>query len=461
MDRRSTRHKLTRLGVQVLLIGAFGILGGSLNGLNLLVVVASLVLGALVAQWRMSRSMINALRIDRRMPVEAFAGKPVRIRYQVNNENRLMPLWLVRLEDGLERIRFRSNSTKPGFSRSSRSWIGGQSRKSPRSSTKDPRSSAKESSVGSQRQNQAIPASPENQDTDWYQRIFTGVGLLMPGQTTSAFLDVTAFHRGRYRLGRWHVSTVAPFALSMAYRESIHEQDYLDVYPRLLRLQSSWRRFLPSRIGNSSSSSRRQGPSDDVFFGLREYRYGDSPRMIHWRTSARMNEPVVRQFEQKRQYDLCLLIDAWSDDDPKESLADVVVNDRMAERAISLAASVIVELTHGNQNRVLLVVAGKEVEVISSGSSPLSLRRMLRSLARVQVNSHVPLSDAMLQASAIANRLPDIVVMSPRSQTRAIASDAATSGAIKRWKTRSQLVWVDVAQKDFRKWAIVESETAK
>src|SRR6056297_1737948 len=104
MDRRSTRHRLTRLGFQVMLIGLFGILGGSLNGLNLLLVVAAMILATLFAQWRMSRAMIDSLRIDRRMPAEAFAGKPVRIRYQVNNENRLMPLWLIRLEDGLQRI---------------------------------------------------------------------------------------------------------------------------------------------------------------------------------------------------------------------------------------------------------------------------------------------------------------------------------------------------------------------
>lgn len=452
MERRSTRHKLTRLGVQVLLIGIFGILGGSINGLNLLIVVASLVLAALVAQWRVSRSTIDALRIDRRMPAEAFAGKPVRIRYQVNNENRLMPLWLVRLEDGLERLRFRSEKADALAASSRRSWVGGRragsSRSHPRPSNRKQLAAAK-------------LAASKNAELEPYQRISTGVGLLMPGQTTSAFLDVTAFHRGRYRLGRWHVSTLAPFALSMAYRDSIREQDYMDVYPRLLRLQRSWRRLLPSRIGNASSTSQRQGPSDDVFFGLREYQYGDSPRMIHWRTSARMNEPVVRQFEQQRQYDLCLLVDAWSEEDPSESFTDLIENNMMAERAISLAASVLVELSHGNQNRVLLVVAGREFEVISSGSSPQGLRRMLQALARVQVNPQVQISDAMLQASAVAKRLPDIVVMSPRSQTRAIASDAATSNAIKRWKTRSQLVWVNVAQKDFRSWAVDESESAQ
>jgi len=224
----------------------------------------------------------------------------------------------------------------------------------------------------------------------------------------------------------------------------------MDVYPRLLRLQRSWQRLLPSRIGNVSSTAQRQGPSDDVFFGLREYRYGDSPRHIHWRTTARLGEPAVRQFEQQRQYDLCVLVDAWS---AEASSADSGAEE-MAERAISLAASILVELSQGSHSRVLLVVAGKGIEVITSGASQTGLRRMLQSLARVQIASRVPISDALFQASAAVKRLPDMMVISSRSQSRAVASDAASSLAIKRWKTRSQLTWVDVTQKEFSRWVV-------
>lgn len=422
MDRRRTRHRLTRLGIQVMLIGAFGILGGSLNGLNLLIVVAAVVLATLVVQWRMSRAMIDALRIDRRMPTEAFAGKPVRIRYQVNNENRLMPLWLIRLEDSFRRI----DSSEP-------------------------------------------------------ERTATGVGLLMPGQSTSTFFDVIAYHRGRYQLGRWSISTVAPLALSKAYRDSVREEDYLDVYPKLLPLRRSWRRMLPSRIGNDSSSAARQGPSDALFFGLREYRHGDSPRHIHWRTTARIGEPFVRQFEQQRRYHLCLLVDAWSSQVlpnqtmPSQPLAtgarpqgarpDLVgVNgtgggdamddriDAMAERAISLTASITIELFYGHQNQIMLVVAGKQPVVVGSNASASGLRRMLQSLARVQLGDQASLDDAMSEAATVAKRLPDIVVISPRSQASAVADGAISFSSIKLWKSRSQLLWVDVTQKDFHRW---------
>ncbi|MCM2372031.1 DUF58 domain-containing protein [Aporhodopirellula aestuarii] len=447
MERRSTRHRMTRLGVQVMLIGVFGILGGSLNGLNLLVVVAAITLGGVMVQWRISRSMINSLRVDRRMPAEAFAGKPMRVRYQIHNEHRLMPIWLISLVDILEKMRRSDDDLLPPSKRPAK-------------------------------------ASPSGLQT------LTGVGLLMPGQTTSAYFDLVAHHRGRYRFGRWTASTLAPLALSTAYRESIREQDYVDVYPRLYRLQRSWQRMLPSRIGNVSTTVHRQGPSNDVFFGLREYRHGDSPRHIHWRTTARLGEPAVRQFEQQKRFDLCLLIDAWSPHAetntsdslrqsssstlrdrikslaPKSAASKREAEDRASlgyavdehvERAISLAATVVVELTHGSENRVLLVVAGQEVGVVASGASLLGRKRMLQALARMNPSSQVPFADALVKASNAATRLPDLVVISSRSQTRAAAADAATALSLRRWKARSQVNWIDVSSKDVNQWVASES----
>ena len=431
----------------MLLIGGFGILGGSLNGLNLLVVVAAVTLGGLLVQWRLSRAMIESLRVDRRMPAEAFAGKPMRIRYQINNEHRLMPLWLIRLEDTLERIRFGDTGVTASY------W----------GTTKT---------------------------TGERLKTMTGVGLLMPGQTTSAYFDLIARYRGRYRFDRWLASTMAPMALSTASRESHRDEDFIDVYPRLLRLQRSWQRMLPSRVGNVSATVHRQGPSDDVFFGLREYRHGDSPKHIHWRTTARLGEPAVRQFEQQRRFDVCLLVDAWSTleqsiaESRKQSSSSTTVRGRLkslskkirtssgasdsaaterwvidedVERAISLAATIAVELTHGSESRVRLVVAGQQIDVVASGSSLVGRKRMLQSLARVTPCAQVSIGEALLKASAASRRLPDLVVISPRSQTRAVAADAATAVAIRRWKTRSQVNWVDVSDHQSNQWIVAES----
>ncbi|TWU18394.1 DUF58 domain-containing protein [Allorhodopirellula heiligendammensis] len=409
MDRRSTRHRLTRLGIQVMLIGVFGILGGSLKGLNLLVVVAAVTLGGLFAQWRVSLAMIDALRIHRRMPAEGFVGKPMRIRYQLHNSHRLMPLWLIRLEDTLQRTSLMSGGGRPTSA-----------------------------AVGQ------------------LQHTMTGAGLLMPGQTTSAYFDVTVAYRGRYELNCWRVSSTAPFALSTASREFDGPPDFVDVYPRLLRLRRSWQRILPSQVGSLSAAAHRHGHADDEFFGLREYRHGDSPKHIHWRTTARLNEPAVRQFEQQQRFDLCLLVDVWSDrpitGSPYASGSDPLLIDDAIETAISLAASIAMELTQGGENQVLLVVAGSGLDVVVGGPSVLGRKRMLQSLAHVVPSTSVAVGAALTQAAETAGRLPDLVVISPRSQADAIATDATTATALRQWKTRSQISWVDVTDSGRHDW---------
>ena len=47
------------------------------------------------------------------------------------------------------------------------------------------------------------------------------------------------------------------------------------------------------------------------YHGLRDYRPGDSPRWIHWRTTARVGEPMVKEFEQQTEQDLAVLLDPW------------------------------------------------------------------------------------------------------------------------------------------------------
>lgn len=56
------------------------------------------------------------------------------------------------------------------------------------------------------------------------------------------------------------------------------------------------------------SSARQQGAGTE-FDQLSEFRDGDDPRRIDWRTSARFGRPIVRRFRVERHRDVMLLID--------------------------------------------------------------------------------------------------------------------------------------------------------
>ena len=52
-------------------------LGGALRGFNLLLVLAGLLVGTLVMQWRWSRRSVESIGVRRRLSPEAFAGDAV------------------------------------------------------------------------------------------------------------------------------------------------------------------------------------------------------------------------------------------------------------------------------------------------------------------------------------------------------------------------------------------------
>ncbi|MEM6778262.1 MAG: DUF58 domain-containing protein [Planctomycetota bacterium] len=391
-SRQPTRHRLTRLGFQVMLIGVFGLIGGALNGLNLLVVVAAISFGALVMQWRVCRDMVELTNVERRLPAEIFAGSPARLRYQITNRHRIRPLWLIRIDDPLRRF---TGATG-------------------------------------------------------YQMIRTGIGWLSARRTASVDADVTVMRRGRYVLGRWRASSVAPLALSTAWRDQATTMETIDVYPQLLTLQPTWRQRLPARIGSVSSNAQRQGVADDVFFGLREYRHGDSPKYIHWRTTARLGQPAVRQFEQQQRLDLCLVVDAHC----FEGSHDV-------EIAVSLAATIAVELSGGLTALSVVAVAGESSDAVSSGASREGLRRVLRMLARTQPSPSVDLDATLEYAMELSPHRPDLMVVSTRSLSEALLhADAmadqtsihAQPSLLRQWQRRSPITWINVADEEIHGW---------
>src|SRR5206468_4266786 len=87
------------------------------------------------------------------------------------------------------------------------------------------------------------------------------------------------------------------------------------VLPQLGRLhRGRLRRLLKQSaptVGRIRRQLRRHPMAQAEFHGLRAFRSGDSPRLIHWRTSARRGELMVREFEEAPTDNLVLIFDPW------------------------------------------------------------------------------------------------------------------------------------------------------
>lgn len=382
------RHRLSRLGVHFLFVGGFAMLGGALRGFNLLLILAGGLTAALLVQWRWSKASVERLTIRRRLPAEAFAGKPFRVRFRLVNHARMLPAWLLRVDDELAAVDGDGPAT--------------------------------------------IATTP--------------VTVVPPGGSRTPAYECLVRRRGRYRLGPATVASSFPLCL-MTAQLSDDTRVELDVFPRVLELRRGWQKRLLTRTEGAVTSARRSGPVEGEFFGLREWRSGDHPRLIHWRTTARIGEPAVRQFERQRRFDVCLLLDAYApsasgqtDDALPGDSADAEAG---IEMAISLVATLLIHLVAMPSNRVVLTVADSAAAAVTGGGSLEGKRRMLSLLARVRPVARPRLEAALRVTADVARQPRDLIVISSREKRLAVTPRSELSRLLQPWTRTGTLRWID------------------
>ena len=117
---------------------------------------------------------------------------------------------------------------------------------------------------------------------------------LRAGETRSIPYTAVAARRGVFPLERVAISTRFPFGFFHQDRTR-RVEDELVVYPRLGVVS-------PNLLGRAQTlaQTRRTSHStrgEEEFRNLREYRHGDNPRWIHWKTSAKLGHPLVKEHE--------------------------------------------------------------------------------------------------------------------------------------------------------------------
>ncbi|MCP9988391.1 DUF58 domain-containing protein [Streptomyces sudanensis] len=171
-----------------------------------------------------------------------------------------------------------------------------------------------------------------------------------PGGKREVSYRVRSDLRGRYPLGPLQLRLSDPFGMCELTR-SFGAHDTLTVLPRTEPLPAV--RLTGEAPGHGDG--RHGAPSgvgeDDVI--PREYRYGDDLRRVHWRSTARYGELMVRREEQPRRARGTVLLDtrarAYGSDEPDPSF----------EWAVSGAASVVTHLLERGYAVRLLTDAGE------------------------------------------------------------------------------------------------------
>lgn len=191
---------------------------------------------------------------------------------------------------------------------------------------------------------------------------------LPAGESALLAHSLTIGRRGWHRLRGIRVSTRFPFGLFTNTGRPRLEPPIL-VFPAVRPVSLSQRSALAAAWRVNRDAARR-GQSAG-FHSLRHYRDGDDRRLIHWKTSARAGNLMLKELEDEDRPKISLVVE-----DPAPGTSPDLV-----EANISLAASLAVHAIHRGWEIQLVLADGR----IDPGSDEAHLERILKRLALYEV----------------------------------------------------------------------------
>jgi uncharacterized protein (DUF58 family) len=252
----------------------------------------------------------------------------------------------------------------------------------------------------------------------------TGLGLLGPsdllghnasavfaalhqGEQRDYIVRTVCTQRGRYGLGPTELRGGDPFGLFPRI-EVVPVKQHVVVLPAVVPIHSF---PIPSgRLPGGEALRRRTHQITPNASGVRDYEPGDSLKRIHWRSTAKRDRLIVKEFEFDPLADVWLLIDA-SDSrqyqlehgalekgaqagNPLWADLSSIIQPSTEEYAVSIAASLAFHFMEQDRN-VGLIAHGAARHAVQPERGQAQLFRLLESLAVLQAHGEHSLAEVV------------------------------------------------------------------
>jgi uncharacterized protein (DUF58 family) len=247
------------------------------------------------------------------------------------------------------------------------------------------------------------------------------------GRRLSVRYVLARLPRGRYAFEDVRVEIADPFGLE-SVAVALPAPGALLVYPRLVRLER-----LFSETGAHAHDGRRlllRRHSGFELHGVREYEQGESLRRVHWRSTARRGQLMVKELEDAPRDEIAVLLDAD---------ASAVVGESF-DVQVRAAGSILDSHVHRGR-RAVLVVNSDRRDVQQVHSAAADWRRALELLAAAEPTGRSTVARLLAEQDGPAARALELAVVTARLEPELV--DRLVQRALSRRKV--SLVHVDAA----------------
>ncbi|MEW5939681.1 MAG: DUF58 domain-containing protein, partial [Chloroflexota bacterium] len=263
-------------------------------------------------------------------------------------------------------------------------------------------------------------------------RLLTRVGAR---QTLTYLSRTWLTRRGRFQLGPTALTTGDPFGLFRSTRV-FPAQTSIVVLPAIFEIESF--PHLPGLPQGGRVISRKSIDITPHASNVREYVPGDPLKRIHWPTTARRGQLMVKEFDLDPQTEIWLFLDIQSrihvekasvekppEIDPEAWLFGRRPKFHLPPSTLEYAISITASLAHyyiQQKRAVGLVAAGRAYTVISAERSERQESKILETLAFLDADGYTSLAGV---TSMQAPQLPSgsgVVLVTPTIRKELLAS---------------------------------------
>lgn len=166
---------------------------------------------------------------------------------------------------------------------------------------------------------------------------------------------ILATARGRLHLEHVRAETLFPFGLFL--KRALYQVPAEILVGPPIRMLSL--RFVDELVNEGQGLSLPRRGHGSQLYNLRLYQPGDDSRAIHWMTTARTSQLIVRETEAEDQRRITIMLSTIAPED----------RDALFERSVTLVASLLWQLSQ--KSYPLRLIVGREDSGLGSGSDHL------------------------------------------------------------------------------------------
>lgn len=213
--------------------------------------------------------------------------------------------------------------------------------------------------------------------------IEVGIPLLRGGHEIAQPVAIATPRRGIIGVGP--ATTIRTDPIGLLRREHAWRDVHtIFVHPRTVAMPAMNAGFIRDLEGRPT---QRLVDADMSFHAIRAYAPGDARRQVHWKSTAKTGQLMVRQFEESRRSRMAVVLSLASGD---------YATDDEFELGISAAASISAQA----------ITDGRDLAVISGAAIPKVVKGRLRAITNLKASSPRALLDGFAALASDDSTMP-------------------------------------------------------